>query len=117
MEFLPVAIPQTESELAVMVGLLEAHEILYFVQNRGFGGLYPGMQIPLYNVQQIMVPINQVTTATELLSVFSQPPSEAEYERKLGLGDRLRVIIELLFGGWAVPAKRRLFQDKENESK
>ena len=114
MEFQPVAIPQSEPELAVMVALLEANKIPHFVQNRGFGALYPGMQIHLYNVQRIMVPINRVSEAVELLSVFTQPSSELEPERKLGFGDRLRVIAELLLGGWAVPTKRRHFHDKED---
>ena len=37
-----------------MVSMLVAHDIPYYVHNQGFGGLYPGMQVPLYNVQRVM---------------------------------------------------------------
>ncbi|MEQ1592212.1 MAG: hypothetical protein ABL892_07490 [Thiobacillaceae bacterium] len=114
MEFQPVAIPQSESELAVMLSLLDAHEIPYFVQNRGFGGLYPGMQLHIYNVQRVMVPINRVSEATDLLSVFTQPTTEPG--KRLGLGDKLRVVAELLLGGWAVPSRREYTQKKDNEN-
>lgn len=115
MEFINAATPRTESELAVMVALLDAHEILHFVQNRGFGGLYPGMQIPLYNVRKIMVPIAQASAASALLSVFALTPNEIE-DQRLGLFDRLRVVIESLLGGWTFPVRwkpvERNFSDK-----
>lgn len=44
-EFLAVAHPRSAAELAVMESLLTAHNIRYFVRNRGFGGLYPGMHV------------------------------------------------------------------------
>lgn len=107
MDFQPVASPQTESELAVMVSVLEAYGIPHFVLNRGFGGLYPGMKVPLLNGQRILVPAERAAEAKELLSGFDQPEEAVEAEAKLSLADRLRVIAELLIGGWAVPVKRR----------
>jgi len=70
MEFLPVATPQTESELAVMVSLLDAHGIQHYVHNQGFGGLYPGMQMDLYNARRLMVPADHAAEALDLLAVF-----------------------------------------------
>lgn len=114
MEFVPVASPQTESELSVMVSALEANGIPHFVLNRGFGGLYPGMKVHLYNDQRIMIPLNRVTEAKELLRVFEQPPADFEADVKLSLIDRLRVAAELLIGGWAVPTKRRRLHDADD---
>lgn len=112
MEFVPVAIPQTESELAVMVSTLDAHGIPHFVLNRGFGGLYPGMKVQLINGQRIMVPSDHAAEARELLSVFDPPPMDFEAEVKLTWKDRLRVIAELLIGGWSVPVKRKRLHDE-----
>ncbi len=67
--------PRTESELAVVVALLEAHGIRCFVQNAGFGGLYPGSFIDLYNKRSIMVAEEDVSTALELIKDF-QPEDE-----------------------------------------
>jgi hypothetical protein len=105
MNFLPVATPQNESELAVMVSLLEANGIQYYVHNRGFGGLYPGMQIELYNVRQLMVPVEQAAEAVDLLSVFSQRPTASEDEQ-LTILDKARVFLETFIFGWSFPKKR-----------
>jgi len=114
MEFVPVAIPQSESELSVMVSILQAYDIPHFILNRGFGGLYPGMKVHLINGQHVMVPADRASDAKDLLAVFRQPPTDFEADIKLGFGDRLRVIAELLIGGWCFPAKRRRVHEDEN---
>ena len=114
MEFVSVAIPQSESELSVMVSVLEANAIPYFVQNRGFGGLYPGMKVHLINGQRVMVPTDFASDAIDLLAVFLQAPADFDADVKLAFGDRLRVIVELLLGGWCVPIKRRNLLGDEN---
>ena len=114
MEFVPVAIPQSESELSVMVSVLEAYDIPHFVQNRGFGGLYPGMKVHLINGQLVMVPKERADDASDLLAVFLLPPTDFEADVKLGFGDKLRVIAELLLGGWCIPSKRRRVLEDEN---
>jgi hypothetical protein len=112
MDFLPVATPQNESELAVMVSMLEAHGIQHYVHNQGFGGLYPGMQINLYNDRRIMVAIDQVAEACELLSVFLQRPElDPAIEEKMTLKDKLRVVLETCMFGWSFPSKRRTIKD------
>ena len=116
MEFRCVAMPQNESELAVMVCTLEAYGISHYVQNQGFGGLYPGMQMDLYNCRRLMVRADQAEDARILLneSVASSDEVEAEVdtEARLTVADRLRVIAELLLFGWSVPARRRHFAKK-----
>jgi len=116
MEYFIAAIPDSESELAVMVSLLDAHEIPHYVQNRGFGSLYPGMQIPIYNVQRIMVPYAYAEETAGLLGAFCHHEENTPSQETLGLGDRLRVIAELLLGGWAFPVRHRKFDRRADEA-
>ena len=104
--FAPVATPDSEAELAVMVGLLTACEIPHFVHNRHFGALYPGNQFPLFTLQRIMVAVPHLADAKELLHPFFQAPLPYETERRLHLRDRIRGVFEFAFGGWVVGCKR-----------
>lgn len=115
MNFLPVAMPQTESELAVMVSLLEANGIQHYVHNQGFGGLYPGMQIGLYNDRRIMVPADQAAEARELLSVFLPRSTSSEIDEKMTIMDRVRVLFETCIFGWSFPNKRRRIKNEDTE--
>lgn len=109
----PVFRPQDEAELALAIGALEAHGIPYFVHNNGFGGLYPGMQLSLYNVRTIMVPASALTRARDVLDQFlvSDPNSTSDDEllqdKKPTLLTRLRLLVELLAGGWCIPRKAK----------
>lgn len=115
MDFLPVATPQTESELAVMVSLLEAHGIRHYVHNQSFGGLYPGMQMDLYNARRLMVPAGQAAEALELLSVFSHQSTASDTDEKMTLADKLRVVIETFVFGWSFPSKRNRSRKQEGD--
>lgn len=115
MEFVPVATPQTESEMAVMICLLDAYGVQNFVHNRGFGGLYPGLQIRLYNVRRLMVPIDQALDALELLSVFARQAPESDADDKLAISDKLRVFIETIVFGWSFPLKRMPIQGASDD--
>lgn len=107
MKFVPVAIPQSESELSVMVSMLNAYDIQHFVLNRDFGRLYPGMKLHIFNERRIMVAQDCAEDARNLLAPFDQPPDNFEADVKLAWKDRLRVVAEVLLGGWCVPVKRR----------
>jgi hypothetical protein len=109
MEFFSVAVPRSESELSVMVSMLIAYEIPYFVHNRGFGGLYPGMQVPLYNIQRVMVPLAYREDAMNLFLEFRDSYDDSFTNEKLRIGDRIRGLVELIFCGWAVPFRHRKF--------
>jgi hypothetical protein len=111
-DYLPVASPQTESELAVMLSMLEANGIRHFVHNQGFGGLYPGLQIGLYNDRRIMVRSDQAAYATQLLSVFDTPPSPAGAP-ELTFADKARVLLEAIFFGWSFPRSRKRAEPDE----
>ncbi len=104
MEFLSIAVPRSEAELTVMVSLLVAHEIPHYVHNQGFGGLYPGMQVPLYNTRRIMVPEAWFEDAAQLLAALRDGDGDAA---RLPPRDRMRVVAEGLLGGWPVPFPRQ----------
>lgn len=73
MAFVEVFSPHSESELAVVTSMLEAHDIPVFVQGRHLGSLMPGLQIAGYSLQRVMVPEERVADATELLAAFRSP--------------------------------------------
>jgi len=105
----PVFQPQNGVELALAESALRAHGIPYFVHNNGFGSLYPGMQIALYNDRTIMVPAAAFEEARDVLHQFlvadqNSPADDGPpVAPKRRLVDRIRVIAELLIGGWCVP--------------
>ena len=78
MALVRVLSPQSESEVAVVTSLLEAHDIPVFIHGRHFGSLLPGLQIGSYNTQSIMVPEECVTDAMELLTEFKRNESSSE---------------------------------------
>jgi hypothetical protein len=104
MALIQVLSPQSESELAVVISLLEAHDIPVFVHGRHLGSLLPGLQIGNYNSQRIMVPEERVTDALELLTEFKR--NDATTALPLRGRDRLRVVLEGLFFGWLIPNRR-----------
>jgi len=106
MDLVAVAEPQSESELAVMLSLLEANGIPAFVQNGGFGGLLPGPQIDFYNARRIMVPSTAETEARTTLAVLTQPDEQAVSTPRTSLRDKLRMFLEFFFLGWFVPGRR-----------
>lgn len=115
MDFLPVATPQTESELAVMVSLLDAHGIQHYVHNQGFGGLYPGMQMDLYNARRLMVPADHAAEALDLLAVFSRRSTAPDADDRMTPLDKLRVVIETFVFGWSFPSKRNRSRKQEGD--
>jgi hypothetical protein len=105
MAFVRVLSPQSESELAVVRSLLEAHDIPVFVHGRHVGSLLPGLQIGSYNTQSIMVPEECVADALALLSEFRRDDSSA-ISAPPRWRDRLRVVLESILFGWLVPGRR-----------
>jgi len=104
MALVRVLSPQSESEIAVVTSLLEAHDIPVFVHGRHLGSLLPGLQIGSYNTQSIMVPEECVADALELLTEFqrSDPGTSAPLRGR----DRLRIVLEGFLFGWVVPGRR-----------
>ena len=102
-----VAEPQTESELAVALCVLEAAGIPAFV-SAGFGSAYPGPQIPGYNARRVLVPSVCRDEAVAALHVL-QPslPSRTRWH------DRVKIVIEYLLFGWFFPRDRSRSDDAD----
>lgn len=77
MALVRVFTPRSESELAVVRSLLEAHDIPVYVHGRHFGSLLPGLQIGHHGAQGIMVPEECVADALELLADFRRNEGDA----------------------------------------
>lgn len=105
MALVRVLSPQSESEIAVVTSLLEAHDIPVFIHGRHLGSLLPGLQIGNYNTQSIMVPEERAADALELLTEFRRNDSNTNTP-PLRWRDRLRVVLEGILFGWLVPGRR-----------
>jgi hypothetical protein len=88
-----------------VVAMLEAHEIPCFVHNAGFGGLYPGPQIDLYNSRAVMIPEEKRLLALQLISEF-QASSAAATTNTFTSG-KVRAFVEMCLFGWFIPGGRR----------
>ena len=106
MGLVKVAFPETATELATMVSLLEAEGIPYFVHGAALGSLFPGLQIANYNTMTIMVPEPAAEQALAVLAVLSEPVQPKEVYKR-SVSDRLRMVAEALFFGWFIPGPRR----------
>lgn len=106
----PVFQPQNETELVLAAGALVAHQIPYFIHNGGFGGLYPGMQIGLYNVRTLMVAADAYDQARDILNQYlvvdANAPAEEISASPLAptRREKVRMVVELLVAGWCVPS-------------
>ena len=96
--------PDTESELMAVVAMLEAHEIPCFVHNAGFGGLYPGPQIDLYNSRAVMIPEEKRPLALQLISEFRESSTSAATHPSTS--GTIRAFVEMCLFGWFIPGGR-----------
>ena len=103
--------PRSEMELLVLRGVLDGAGFLYFVKNDQFGSLAVGPQIDHYNRKTIFVHEDQLEDARDLLAELRSRPDPEPAEPlgghgRPGLGDVLRMVVELLLFGWIVPGRR-----------
>ena len=99
----PIYRPESAIELAIVESLLEAHQIPYFVHNRGFAGLYPGIQLDLLNARTILVPSSAADWEKDVLSQYLSDPSGFRANRERKFWHVLRLIVEALCMAWCVP--------------
>jgi hypothetical protein len=99
-----IFIPRNQSELSVVLCLLDAYGIPYFVHNMHFGSLFPGCQFELYNLRRVLVPRGMAPDARQLLDDFLPGIELTSYEMS-GL-DKLRVVAECLLAGWFIPGSK-----------
>ncbi len=100
--------PRSETELLVLRGVLDGAGFLYFVKNDQFGSLAIGPQIDHYNRKTICVHEDHYEAAKALLADLRSATAGAETEPtpRPGLGDVLRMVVEVLLFGWIVPGRR-----------
>ena len=110
---IPVYKPENQSDLAIILSILQEHDIPYFVHNGGFGSLCPGLQIELFNAQTIMVPPSAADTARKLIEDFIESKPIHETSEKMGIKDKLRIVFEGLLLGWFIPGSKRYKNSKD----
>lgn len=100
--------PRSEAELLVLRGVLDGAGFLYFVKNDQFGSLAIGPQIDHYNRKTIFVHEDHYEEARALLAELRAAGAGGETEPapRPGLGDVLRMVLEVLLFGWIVPGRR-----------
>jgi hypothetical protein len=103
-----IASPEAEADLVVILSLLEAHGIPYFVHNSGLSGLFPILEIYAFNNRRVMVPTSCVAEAMDAISVLTIAPVQESAPRSHRIADVLRLFVELYFTGWFVPRRRSL---------
>jgi hypothetical protein len=115
---IPIYRPDNPVDLALAESLLIAEDIPYFVHNKHFGGLYPGVQIELLNARTVMVPEAAALRAREVLAVLltvEQEPPPVSPRPRLSLGQIFRMLFEAVVFGWFFPAKRRRKDSKTSD--
>jgi hypothetical protein len=105
--FVPVIRPETESELSVILGMLDAYKIPYFVRNSDFGRIAAGVSIPSFNERVVLVPSEAADDARSLLADFLRPDPHAPTLAPPTIGEKIRVALEGLIFGWFVRGNRR----------
>jgi hypothetical protein len=100
----PIFIPRSQSDLSMVLCLLNAYGIPYFVHNDYFGGLHPGPVFDLYNLRRVFVPNQLAAEARQLLDDFLPDIEFMPYN--MSGADRFRVIVETLLMGWFMPGDK-----------
>lgn len=99
----PIYRPETAIELAIAESLLVAHDIPYYVHNRGVASLYPGIQLHLLNARTILVPAEVSEMAGDVLAHFLEDVSALRQSRERSFWHIVRLIFETVCTGWCVP--------------
>ena len=107
-DLVSVAEPQTASELAVTLSLLEAAGIPAFV-SAGLASLYPGPLIGSYNTRRVLVPAACRDDAEAALQPLKTP-----LPVRSGWRERLNVFLQWFLFGWFVAPYRRHDDDERD---
>ena len=100
-----IYIPDTPWELALVLSLFDAYGVPHFVHNFYLGALFPAFpQMDLYNLRRVYVPVEMAAYARQLLEDFY--PGLGTTANEISVPDMLRVVLELLLGGWCIPGNK-----------
>ena len=110
MSLTTVANPLTESELVLILSVLEAAEVPAYVHSGGLGGLFPGLEVGSLTSRRVMVPSGLAAEAVAALhEAFDGPEAEtdpADEPAPERSSSALRAIAEWLLLGWPVSSAR-----------
>lgn len=92
-------------ELLFIRMALEAEGIPSLIVGDGFGSLYPGVQLPIFNERPIRVNESDVTRALEVVDEVRKDFDPVSSD--LSGRSKLRIIIEAILFGWFIPGGTR----------
>lgn len=70
MDMTPIYTPQSESEAAIVISMMQAYGIEFVMQGNAFGSMYPGPVSNSLNARILMVRADQADEARQLLADF-----------------------------------------------
>ena len=100
-----IAHPIDDMELLFIRMALEAEGIRYLVVGDGFGSLYPGVQLPVFNERPVRVNVADVERAVEVVEEVRKDFDPVSSD--LAGSSKLRIVLETILFGWFVPGGRR----------
>ncbi|QOC22558.1 DUF2007 domain-containing protein [Wenzhouxiangella sp. AB-CW3] len=107
-----IAHPTDDMELLFIRMALEAEGIPYLVVGDGFGSLYPGVQLPIFNERPVRVYASDVKRAVEVIEEVRKDFDPAS--SNLSGSSKLRIVLETIFFGWFVPGGKRRSSSKSS---
>ena len=100
-----IAHPTDDMELLFIRMALEAEGIPYLVVGDGFGSLYPGVQLPIFNERPVRVNASDVERAIEVIGEVRKDFDPVS--SNLAGRSKLRIVLEAILFGWFVPGGKR----------
>jgi len=92
-------------ELLFIRMALEADGIPFLVVGDGFGSLYPGVQLPIFNERPVRVDASDRDRAMEVIGEVRKDFDPVSSE--LAGSSKFRIVVETLIFGWFVPGGKR----------
>jgi len=94
-----------DMELLFIRMALEADGISFLVVGDGFGSLYPGVQVPIFNERPVRVAEADRERAIEVIGEVRKDFDPVSSD--LGTSSKLRIVLEALLFAWFVPGGKR----------
>lgn len=100
-----IAHARDDLELVFIRMALEAEGIPFLIVGDGFGSLYPGVQVPIFNERSVRVESADIERAVEVIDDVRKDfdPVSAD----LAVESKLRIILETVIFGWFLPGGTR----------
>ena len=102
-----VVSPDTDTALAAIVEMLEAHDVPCFVYDGratcGVGGALHRFSKP----RAILVPVERLSEAVKLIGRLHQPCVVKDHLARSSSASRLRALVRLMRAGGRLPAPRK----------